>query len=450
MNYSQLKNRRRRLFLGCTSALLLSVVNPKFNKQSSLELIKHAGAWQLQALGFAVNLLSTFTNSGNGGLSSYLTNIKQLSEENIRLSQSIIVRLSEVQVEIARLPNRLKPLFVENEEYRIREVTGSIVLNMDNVRIIENGDLTELEDESKIKLREIITWGSKLAGAQFVPYGVGPMGAICAPVIAAHVAKAQTALNDFDAASAEIQSKYLPWLMRILDEESKGSLINLIYEEGRRNETLVQTILERTPINIKEYIAPFIKEILETEIDKKARWRIPYCVSYGEFEKSVADYTFGGNPIHEGRLVPPYPSEHGKRSYPPWFAEMKHYFKPTLKNHSTLYVKYEVDSMNGPTMTYRHTWITHSDRWQKRLYEEGRVCEMAAGGHFDDASTSDREKSWYLSSSSRASAFDRDIKLFFDEAIEPIIVSRRLLWTYSNLYRSVQSAENRIRNAFQL
>ena len=86
-------------------------INPGL-RQGRLSFMRDAHAW-VQVAALALSAISAFSRGGDGGLGAYLANIKQLSEENIRLTREVLLRVAEIQAKLAELPERMRRIFVE-------------------------------------------------------------------------------------------------------------------------------------------------------------------------------------------------------------------------------------------------------------------------------------------------------------------------------------------------
>ena len=111
---------------------------------------------------------------------------------------------------------------------------------------------TALQESVVIEyLQEVIKRGSGLAGVRDTPYGVGPIGAICAPVVMAQVAKARQMLDQQSIVEAEIARKNKPWLKRILDPQFDGTLARMLHDEATTEKNQEDQKTRRGPYEIE-------------------------------------------------------------------------------------------------------------------------------------------------------------------------------------------------------
>ena len=123
-----------------------------------------------------------FLQGGDGGLGAYLANIKQLSEENIRLTREVLLRVAEIQAKLAELPERMRRIFVEVQGYQLAQQTQT-ALNL--LQAVEESykQRGKLRDVDRRSCEQILQTCANLTGARAAAYGVGGTAASCIAVI---------------------------------------------------------------------------------------------------------------------------------------------------------------------------------------------------------------------------------------------------------------------------
>jgi hypothetical protein len=417
------------MLLGGAGAFLLAS-RPQIGADGQPRLFNSADAWIWAALSLAASVASLFVKS-DGGLGAMLNSSKDLSEVNIALSQNIISEIGNLQRDVANLPERMRVVLIENEQYKVRHYTGSITLNLQTVQENLNSRVAKIGNkEIRQQLNQCIEWGNFLAGAQFVPYGIGPMGAMCVPVIAASVAKAHALLGNEELVRADIKTKYLPWLVRIRDSSVQGSLLNLLLHEGEE--------LQKLESNLGQQLSSErLRNRLKADINSIALlpaggyyWDIPVsCVSYvrqiGTRERHcVESITHGRGDLSIERCI--------KWEAEPIYAE-------GTKRNLTFVVR-NTTSDKGPSMEMASKWVDVS------RFVPSIPCEEGDRG----PSLLEADEAKKITESNVAKAWQRELDELNSKGLQALVAQREIIWSYFNLLESAREAEQRIREVFSL
>ena len=122
----------------------------------------------VQVAALALSAISAFSRGGDGGLGAYLANIKQLSEENIRLTREVLLRVAEIQAKLAELPERMRRIFVEVQGYQLAQQTQT-ALNL--LQAVEESykQRGKLRDVDRRSCEQILQTCANLTGARAPP-----------------------------------------------------------------------------------------------------------------------------------------------------------------------------------------------------------------------------------------------------------------------------------------
>ena len=144
-------------------AATLPWINPGL-RQGRLSFMRDAHAW-VQVAALALSAISAFSRGGDGGLGAYLANIKQLSEENIRLTREVLLRVAEIQAKLAELPERMRRIFVEVQGYQLAQQTQT-ALNL--LQAVEESykQRGKLRDVDRRSCEQILQTCANLTGAR--------------------------------------------------------------------------------------------------------------------------------------------------------------------------------------------------------------------------------------------------------------------------------------------
>lgn len=446
---------RRRLLLGAAGAVALAA-RPRLGP-GELRLFNSAEAWYLAAIALVVQAAGLFVRSGNG-LGAMLDSLVNLTEESIRLSQNLLLRVAEVQAALDTLPDRVRVVLIENDQYRIRHETDSITSNLAFVDYRLHDDKSALKAaDVRTKLKQCVAWGGKLAGAQAVPYGVGPIGALCAPVVAASVAKAHTLLGEREAVRAEMATKFVPWLVRAQDPKAPGSVMNLYLQEADRLKELTAGTKERIPPRVRDRLGPLLDTLTRLEAGEKVNAPIA-CVSYmqaighkqGKCLKGICDGYDDTGPIRTptslktapGRLLP-ISSESTMlvRCRCARYEDIIIYGEGE-KQGLVLSAENDTTLETGPSLTVKTNWQALKEGDAR----PGGTCDPAAYGLPLDA----KGEIDAVLESPNASAWNEETLALVEHGTKPIVQSREIIWSYFNILQSTREAEQRMRRVFSL
>ena len=233
---------RRRFVVGAMAATL-PWINPGL-RQGRLSFMRDAHAW-VQVAALALSAISAFSRGGDGGLGAYLANIKQLSEENIRLTREVLLRVAEIQAKLAELPERMRRIFVEVQGYQLAQQTQT-ALNL--LQAVEESykQRGKLRDVDRRSCEQILQTCANLTGARAAAYGVGGTAASCIAVIGAVDARAHWFLGRQADFRRWVAIAYLPWFDAILGD-SEFSLYRSLIDEGTLLTNMGATALNGLP-----------------------------------------------------------------------------------------------------------------------------------------------------------------------------------------------------------
>lgn len=469
---------RRRFILGCLGSALL-VANPKYRPNGNLQIVNSADAWVLAALSIAVSAAGLFMKS-DGGMGAMLGSLKELSEENIRLSQAIVKSVAEVQATLDTLPERLRAVLIENDQYKVRHTTASITSNLAFVQFFMKEDPQALKrDEVREKLKQCIEWGSELAGAQEVPYGIGPVGALCAPIVAASVAKAHTLLGQRQFVRAEMATKYLPWLVRVKDPQSPNSLMGLLLQEGKRLEQLESTVEDRIPPRIKERLGATVRALSKLEAgsslttepfaclsymqqvgERKDECKLLNCKEKGPYSKTISEsqaskiskYLSQSEFDRKKKLAQKSlqrdlkPSSSALSGIPPFCFCVEWKMAPVYAEGTIVAMRFTLQNTTtaekGPSLADQTT----SSQLFSNQPRPGFSCDPAIYG----ADLGDESELRGIIESSTAESWMNEIRALTSKGLHPLVEQREIIWAYFNLLQSAKEAEERMRGVFEL
>lgn len=268
----------RRRFLVGAMATTLPWLNPAL-RQGSLSFVREAHAW-VQVAALALSAISAFSRGGDGGLGAYLANIKQLSEENIRLTREVLLRVADIQAKLAELPERLRRIFIEVQGYRLAQQTQT-ALNL--LQAVEESYKVrgKLRDVDRRSCEQILQTCADLTGARAAAYGIGGTAASCIAVIGAVDARAHWFLGrqaDFRRWAA---IAYMPWFDAILGE-SEFSLYRSLIEEGTLLANMGATTLNGLPAAQRQAMTAQWQAIIASEPGSASQEFVLACGTYGK------------------------------------------------------------------------------------------------------------------------------------------------------------------------
>jgi hypothetical protein len=188
--------------------------------------VAYAFPW-LAAAQLAISAAGAFTRS-DSGMGAFLGALKDLSEENIRLSQELLKQVGEVQRQLANMPAIIAEAFISNNEFIIRERLQSCV---DDMKLVTVGAPTTAAD--RVRLEAIVRTCQELASKRYLPYGKRGVASTCAPLAAALDAHARKLLGREDEIPKALSLLYVDWLDQVLDPKSADSLFGLMAAQGR-------------------------------------------------------------------------------------------------------------------------------------------------------------------------------------------------------------------------
>ncbi|MYN16058.1 hypothetical protein GTP81_04775 [Rugamonas sp. FT107W] len=270
-------NLTRRRLIGFVGAIAVSFINPSRNADGNFSLIKPAEAW-IQIAMLALSAISAFSKGGDGGLGAYLQNVKSLTEENIKLTQQVILSLGQLQSEVDRLPGRIRDIFIEVKGHELKQGTQKI---LDQISLIEINfkKNKKLSASEKTTCEEILDKCADLAGARSAIYGRGGTAAACIAVIGSVEARASWFLGRSADFRERISIAYLPWFEEIFKDQD-GSLQRIFLQEGTTLVSLGGTTLDSLPDGIKAALAKDWALTIGSDPGSAARNNTVSCGSY--------------------------------------------------------------------------------------------------------------------------------------------------------------------------
>jgi len=447
---------RRKMLWQMVTAMTVTALNPRCLPDGTFSFVAPAHAWILAALSIAASAASLFVKS-DGGLKAYFGALKGLAEENIRLSQEIIKGVASIQANLEQLPERMREILIEHSQYQVRHVTGSIQSNLEFVRFRIDEDPRALDSrEVRAKLRQCIEWGGALAGAKDVPYGVGPVGAMCAPIVAGSVAKAHTLLGQGRDIRAEMAAKYLPWIQRIQDPSVPSSMADLLIREGKNLGVLEDSLGSRLPPRLRDRLGERASAIGRLTAGSSIE-NVPIaCVSYqqqvankvGKCVSRVCDGTIGPHsvPPSDGfELLSASPAVLsdllGRGCYCDRWEVIPIYGDATQRG-LFVSVTNTTEAETGPGLNVRGMWGAVVANQAK----PGGQCDVGARG----VDVGEQKEVEIILASSPAKEWMAELRALDEKGVQPIIQQREIIWAYYHLLLSMREAEQRMRGIFKL
>lgn len=251
----------RRALLQATVAISLLHVLPRVGSISNrLSFVRDATAGWLAAAQVALTAVALFVRS-DGGMSAMLANIKELQKETIRLSQSILAGIGDLQSTLATMPNIIREQLSSHQEYRVVEETESIRLKLEYCEKEQKRG----KRQSAV-LREIVSRAMDLARYRSVPYGIAGRAAMCAPLVVSIDARARQLLGNTAEIPSAVHAAYLPWIRSIQSREADGSLAKSLHAAGEIHAIEIARIGDVMPPLVKAYLgADFISNALKLD-----------------------------------------------------------------------------------------------------------------------------------------------------------------------------------------
>jgi hypothetical protein len=206
--------------------------------------VREANAW-VQIAALALTAVSAFSKGGDGGLGAYLNNIRELSQENIKLTQQVLLSVAQVHAKLAELPDRMRTVFIEVKGYELAQETQQALNLLTQVEgnVAANG---RLRSSDKEKCEDILKICARLTGARAAPYGIGGTAASCIAVTGAIDARAHWFLGREREFKRWVGNAYLPWFDAILGG-GESSLQRSFFDEGARLQSMTAALLSRLP-----------------------------------------------------------------------------------------------------------------------------------------------------------------------------------------------------------
>jgi hypothetical protein len=268
---------RRRFVVGAMAATL-PWINPGL-RQGRLSFMRDAHAW-VQVAALALSAISAFSRGGDGGLGAYLANIKQLSEENIRLTREVLLRVAEIQAKLAELPERMRRIFVEVQGYQLAQQTQT-ALNL--LQAVEESykQRGKLRDVDRRSCEQILQTCANLTGARAAAYGVGGTAASCIAVIGAVDARAHWFLGRQADFRRWVAIAYLPWFDAILGD-SEFSLYRSLIDEGTLLANMGATALNGLPAAQRQAMTAQWQAIIANGPGSASQEFVLACGTYGK------------------------------------------------------------------------------------------------------------------------------------------------------------------------
>ena len=410
----------------------LMTVGALYSNIPFLPLSKPANAFEpitlIQGMSLVISLVGSYMNKGDG-LNAMLSSLKEIGELNISLSQNILQEVGNIQASLQGMPEEIRRAMIEVNEYKIREIASTIQNNLNFVKNEIQENKRSIKDKViKNNLNECIQWGSSITGAQDVPYGVGPIGALCVPIIAASVAKAHHLLGQGQYVRGEMKSKYLPWLEKIRSEEQHLSLQNLLYEQIKFLENVEKNAPNLISTRLRERLGKNLNIIIDLEPKQNLKIENIACLTYFTDEEKWTepdpdfDFDIHGRPRHQ----------HGRQ-----YIEKT----PSLNTQQSLSIEISNDYSNPQpspaSLKLDYKWQTQSKNPIK--------CD-----EYHSSSTHDTEKIRRLLTDKEAKSWEKDINVFQTNVLDPITFRRQMIWAYNGILNGTKEAENRMRGVFKL
>lgn len=273
---------RRRLITAGAAASLCWLASPRDAK----------AAWMMAA-SLALSAASAFTRS-DSGMGAMLSALKELQEENIRLTQQVLSSLAEVQRSLAQLPSLLRETLRESAEFRVREETTDVF-----------NRLLYLERERRegrqyrAEAFDLVERCVSISRFQSVPHGIGGVGAICAPIAVSVDARARRLAGREASVNNAIETFYLPWFRAIRSTQEGALLGRTLQIAGQLNDEIASvsgSLSNRSKGVLQEFLkravgldagAPPIESIVEcVRVQHHVRTDTP-CVEYDEVGGSL-------------------------------------------------------------------------------------------------------------------------------------------------------------------
>ena len=267
----------RRALIGAGLATTLPFLNPGRGPHGQFHLVRPANAW-IQVAALALSAISTFSKGGDGGLGAYLSNIKALSEENIRLSQNILARVSDLQASMQQLPERMRRVFIEVTGYQLAQQaqTGLNLVLAVEASVKANGRLTAAD---RVRCEDALAICANLTGARAAPYGIGGTAASCIAMVSAIDARAHYFLGRSDAFRRWVGIAYLPWLDAMLSAQDY-SVMGTLREEGGLLNSMTQASLAGLPAAQRAVIENHWQQLVLAEPGTSSQEFVLACGTY--------------------------------------------------------------------------------------------------------------------------------------------------------------------------
>lgn len=253
--------RRQLVSLGLLGAL--PFVNPSTGPDGRAWLIRPAEAVWLQVAALALSAISAFSKHGDGGVGAYLQNIKELTEENIRLTQGVLVGIGQIQSQLETMPERMRQIFIEVKGYELKQGTQTA---LDKLLLIESRlkKNRRLDSSDRRECQLILDSCAEMTGARSAPYGRGGTAAASIALIGSIEARASWFLHRSDNFRRRVSIAYLPWFEQIfLDQD--GSLQRLFIAEGSELVRQGESALNGLPDGMKGALAATWKQGISTD-----------------------------------------------------------------------------------------------------------------------------------------------------------------------------------------
>ena len=355
--------------------------------------------------------------------------IKALTEENIRLTREVLTRVAELQAAVADLPAEMREQLIEVEGLGVRVKLERMAQALSVVH-----DRVYLQKQSpkspKVQLelqQNVLDVGRDLPSVSAVPYGVGPVAAICAPLALGMIAKAYELLDDRESTRLEVKHRYLPWLRAIVDPMKDMSVAQTYTKLIKSADDDESHLLKALPESIRTLMGDSTKDLLA--VPANGSTRIPLVASRYILPALGT----------KGRLANPRPTNNGQLL--------------------SLSVSNKYSPADGPVLELAEVVaFVPSDEWKfdpaaglaggcgHAVSPEGKVvqCKIRVEGHSDSLEDQRRD----LEESAEIRRIRKDIVEANGHFAPLVSERRRLLWVYSNLLEETQGNLARVERLF--
>lgn len=248
--------RRKLVAAGIASSLWW--LSPGHSRDGRLRFMREAEAAWMMAASLALSAMSAFTRS-DGGMGAMLSAMRELQEENIRLTHQVLASLANVQSSLAQLPTLLRETLRESSEFRVREETTD-AFNRLLFLERERREGRPYRAEAADLVQRCVT----LSRFQSVPHGIGGVGAMCAPIAATVDARARRLAGREASINNAIETFYLPWL-RAMRSDQDGSLLARSIQAGRQLKDEIAAVDDKLSERSRKALAAFLREALSMD-----------------------------------------------------------------------------------------------------------------------------------------------------------------------------------------